>query len=57
MPNGAKQVHSIAVELVDTVLGQVPADVMVQLDDALRLHLQRWPHHRLAGRWSLGACW
>lgn len=36
----AEQVRSIAVERVGAVLGQVPADVMAQLDDALRLHLQ-----------------
>ncbi len=36
----AEQVRSIAVERVGTVLGQVPADVMAKLDDALRLHLQ-----------------
>lgn len=36
----AEQVRSIAVERLDAVLGQVPADVMAQLDDALRLHLQ-----------------
>lgn len=36
----AEQVRSIAVERLGRVLGQVPADVMVQLDDALRLHLQ-----------------
>lgn len=36
----AEQVRSIAVERLGAVLGQVPADVMEQLDDALRLHLQ-----------------
>jgi mRNA interferase MazF len=36
----AEQVRSIAVERLGTVLGHVPADVMGQLDDALRLHLQ-----------------
>ncbi len=36
----AEQVRSIAVERLGAVLGQVPADVMAQLDDALRLHLQ-----------------
>ena len=35
-----EQVRSIAVERLGVVLGQVPADVMTQLDDALRLHLQ-----------------
>lgn len=36
----AEQVRSIAVERLGAVLGQVPAEVMTQLDDALRLHLQ-----------------
>jgi mRNA interferase MazF len=36
----AEQVRSIAVVRVGAVLGQVPADVMAKLDDALRLHLQ-----------------
>lgn len=36
----AEQVRSIAVERLGGVLGQIPADVMAQLDDALRLHLQ-----------------
>ncbi len=36
----AEQVRSIAVERLGAVLGRAPADVMVQLDDALRLHLQ-----------------
>ncbi len=36
----AEQVRSIAAERVGAVLGRVPADVMAQLDDALRLHLQ-----------------
>ena len=36
----AEQVRSIAVERLGAVLGQVPSDVMAQLDDALRLHLQ-----------------
>lgn len=36
----AEQVRSIAVERLGAVLGQVPADVMAQLDEALRLHLQ-----------------
>lgn len=36
----AEQVRSIAVERLGAVLGQVPADVMARLDDALRLHLQ-----------------
>ncbi len=36
----AEQVRSIAVERLGAVLGQVPSEVMKQLDDALRLHLQ-----------------
>lgn len=36
----AEQVRSIAVERLGGVLGQIPADAMAQLDDALRLHLQ-----------------
>jgi mRNA interferase MazF len=36
----AEQVRSIAVERLGSVLGQVPVDVMAQLDNALRLHLQ-----------------
>jgi mRNA interferase MazF len=36
----AEQVRSIAVERLGPVLGRAPADVMAQLDDALRLHLQ-----------------
>ena len=35
----AEQVRSVAVERVGPVLGVVPIPVMVQLDDALRLHL------------------
>lgn len=35
----AEQVRSVAVERVGEVLGVVPAGVMVELDDALRLHL------------------
>jgi mRNA interferase MazF len=35
----AEQVRSIAVERLGTVLGRAPADVMMQLDDALRIHL------------------
>lgn len=35
----AEQVRSIAVERLGAVLGQVPADVMAKLDDALHLHL------------------
>jgi mRNA interferase MazF len=36
----AEQVRSIAVERLGAVLGQAPADVMADLDDAIRLHLQ-----------------
>jgi mRNA interferase MazF len=36
----AEQVRSIAVERLGALLGHAPADVMVQLDDALRLHFQ-----------------
>lgn len=36
----AEQVRSVAVGRLGGVLGQVPADVMAQVDDALRLHLQ-----------------
>lgn len=36
----AEQVRSIAVERLGAILGHAPAEVMVQLDDALRLHLQ-----------------
>ncbi len=36
----AEQVRSIALERLGSVLGRAPADVMVHLDDALRLHLQ-----------------
>lgn len=36
----AEQVRSIAVERMGMVPGRVPAGVMAQLDDALRLHLQ-----------------
>jgi mRNA interferase MazF len=36
----AEQIRSIAVERLGAVLGHIPANVMQQLDDALRLHLQ-----------------
>ncbi len=36
----AEQVRSVAVERLGAVLGRAPANVMVQLDDALRVHLQ-----------------
>lgn len=35
----AEQVRSIAVERVGPVLGRLPADLIGELDDALRLHL------------------
>lgn len=36
----AEQVRSVSVERMGRVLGRVPRSLMVQLDDALRLHLQ-----------------
>ena len=36
----AEQIRSIAVERLGAVLGHVPAGLMGELDDALRLHLQ-----------------
>ena len=36
----AEQVRSVSVERVGAVLGHVPADLMAELDDAMRLHLQ-----------------
>jgi mRNA interferase MazF len=36
----AEQVRSVSIERAGAVLGQVPADLMAKLDDALRLHLQ-----------------
>ncbi|MCW2546728.1 MAG: uncharacterized protein JWN96_1188 [Mycobacterium sp.] len=36
----AEQVRSISVQRIGPVLGRVPADVMAELDEALRLHLQ-----------------
>ncbi len=35
-----EQVRSIASEQLGAVLGQVPAEVMVNIDEALRIHLQ-----------------
>jgi mRNA interferase MazF len=35
----AEQVRSIAVERIGPVIGQLPADLVDALDDALRLHL------------------
>jgi len=36
----AEQIRSISVERLGAMLGRAPADVMAQLDDALRLHLR-----------------
>jgi mRNA interferase MazF len=36
----AEQVRSIAVERLGALIGRVPARLMTNLDDALRLHLQ-----------------
>ena len=36
----AEQVRSVAVERVGRVIGRVPAQLMVELENALRLHLQ-----------------
>jgi mRNA interferase MazF len=36
----AEQIRTVAVERVGAVLGRVPASVMSDLDEALRLHLQ-----------------
>jgi mRNA interferase MazF len=36
----AEQVRSISVQRIGPVLGRVPANVMADLDEALRLHLQ-----------------
>ncbi|MDN5794404.1 MAG: type II toxin-antitoxin system PemK/MazF family toxin [Intrasporangium sp.] len=36
----AEQVRSVSVDRVGLLLGRVPASLMAQLDDALRLHLQ-----------------
>jgi mRNA interferase MazF len=36
----AEQVRSVSVDRVGSVLGRVPARLMTELDDALRLHLQ-----------------
>ena len=36
----AEQVRSVAVERIGPTVGRLPAPVMAQLDDALRLHLQ-----------------
>lgn len=36
----AEQVRSIAVERLGAIVGRVPPELLAQLDDALRLHLQ-----------------
>jgi mRNA interferase MazF len=36
----AEQVRSVTVERIGPVLGRVPAQVMAELDEALRLHLE-----------------
>jgi mRNA interferase MazF len=36
----AEQVRSLSVSRVGPVVGQVPVDLMAELDEALRLHLQ-----------------
>jgi mRNA-degrading endonuclease toxin of MazEF toxin-antitoxin module len=36
----AEQLRSVTVERIGPVLGRVPAQVMAEVDDALRLHLQ-----------------
>ena len=36
----AEQVRSVTLERIGPVLGQVPAHLMADIDDALRLHLQ-----------------
>lgn len=36
----AEQVRSVPVERIGPVLGRVPPDVMTELDEALRVHLQ-----------------
>jgi mRNA interferase MazF len=36
----AEQVRSVSIERVGSVLGRVPPDLMLELEDALRLHLQ-----------------
>jgi mRNA interferase MazF len=36
----AEQVRSVTVERLGAVLGNVPPQIMAELDDALRLHLQ-----------------
>lgn len=40
----AEQVRSVSVERIGPMLGTVPADLMIRIDDALRLHLQLGRH-------------
>ena len=35
----AEQIRSVSVERIGAVAGQVPADLLAELDDAIRLHL------------------
>lgn len=35
----AEQVRAVAVERIDTQIGRLPADLLREVDDALRLHL------------------
>jgi mRNA interferase MazF len=37
----AEQIRSVAVERVGPAVGRVPTDLMADLDNALRVHLQR----------------
>lgn len=36
----AEQIRSVSVQRLGPMLGRVPSDVMAELDDALRIHLQ-----------------
>jgi mRNA interferase MazF len=36
----AEQVRSVTVERIGPVLGRIPAEIMAEVDEALRLHLQ-----------------
>jgi mRNA interferase MazF len=36
----AEQVRSVSVERIGAVIGRIPTHLMMQVDDALRLHLQ-----------------
>jgi mRNA interferase MazF len=35
----AEQIHSVSLERVEAALGHLPADLLTQLDDAIRVHL------------------